>query len=258
MVVKRVQYFEEPLFIECFSPHPDYQFTPPVSRTVEGVRPFIDKLEAAARGQKLAIAKWLIEPGSVTEPGQPVAEIERVPPDNRNARIMAPCSGKVSETAASKLPSGQFAIPDGPLFTLKTYSANGDSADPFQELRAACDALNTAAQRHTAPSAAVTRRVAAPAAAARPAAVPWYAKTMTFGVFAIFFLVCVAIGVMLSILGIELYEIVNTKQFVNPFDDPGLLAWTSAIGLLFVVLVAARVLSHKSKAFMAGLPRRTK
>ena len=59
--------------------------------------------------------------------------IECVPPDNRTAHIVAPCSGKVSATAAKKLASGQFAIPDGPLFTLKTYSANGETADAFQD-----------------------------------------------------------------------------------------------------------------------------
>jgi type IV secretory pathway TraG/TraD family ATPase VirD4 len=35
MVVRRAHYFEDPLFIECFSPNPDYEFMPPVSRSVE-------------------------------------------------------------------------------------------------------------------------------------------------------------------------------------------------------------------------------
>jgi hypothetical protein len=156
MAVRRLHYFEDPLFIECFSPHPDHQFMPPVSRSVDGIRPLIDQLETATRGQKLTIAKWLIEPGSVTEPGQPVAVIERVPPDNRTAHIMAPCFGKVSETAANG------TIPDGPLFTLKTYSADTETADPFQELRAACDALNAPPPR-TAAQPTVATRTAAPA-----------------------------------------------------------------------------------------------
>jgi hypothetical protein len=81
----------------------------------------------------------------VTEPGQPVAAIERVPPDNRTAHIMAPCLGKVSATAASNsLPSGEYAIPHGPLFTTKSYpDSDGQNGgiDPFQELREACAAL---------------------------------------------------------------------------------------------------------------------
>jgi len=143
-VVQRMHYFEEAQFIDCFSPHPDHKFVPAVTRTIGGIRPLIETLEAAPNGRRLTITKWFIEPGSVTIPGQPAATIERVPRDNRAVHIAAPYFGKVTATAATgenRLSSAEWRIPDGLLFAVKTYDEQDNGIDPFFELREACRSL---------------------------------------------------------------------------------------------------------------------
>jgi len=144
LVVKRAHYFEDLLFIDCFPPHPDHRFLPAVPHTVEGVRPLIDTLEAAMNGGRLTITKWFIEAGELAASPQAAAKIERVPPDNRIVHIEVPCIGKVSATAATPqylLPSGEYVIPDAPLFTVKNYLGGKGGIDPLRELREACRAL---------------------------------------------------------------------------------------------------------------------
>ncbi|MDP9128471.1 MAG: type IV secretory system conjugative DNA transfer family protein [Pseudomonadota bacterium] len=138
LTVKRTHYFEDPQFIDCFSPHPDHRFLPAVPYSIEGIQPFIEKLEAARNGARLTIAQWFVEPGKVTIPGQLAATIEQVPPDNRTVHIPVPYAGKVSETA--KL------LSDGALFTVRNYSGQTSDIDPFEELRAACRALEKPAK----------------------------------------------------------------------------------------------------------------
>jgi type IV secretory pathway TraG/TraD family ATPase VirD4 len=142
LMVRRVHYFEDPQFIGCFSPHPDHEFMAAAPNIVGGIRPLIETLEAAMKnGGRLTIAQWFIETGKPAFPGQLAATIERVPPDDRTVHIPVPCLGKVAELASTnRLPSGEYAIPDGALFAVKTY-AQGIDIDPFRELREACQAL---------------------------------------------------------------------------------------------------------------------
>jgi type IV secretory pathway TraG/TraD family ATPase VirD4 len=147
LMVRRSQYFEDPLFIDCFSPHPDHEFLPARCHTVAGIRPLIETLEAHmlpnGTGEKrLTIMRWLIEPGKSTTAGEAAARIEKVPPDNRTVFIHSPHTGKVAETAAAqnRLAPGEYAIPDGALFTVKSYSGSGTNIDPFAELRLAAQA----------------------------------------------------------------------------------------------------------------------
>ncbi|MGH7139812.1 MAG: type IV secretory system conjugative DNA transfer family protein, partial [Pirellulales bacterium] len=160
LVVKRAHYFDDPQFIDCFSPHPDHAFLPAVPHSVDGIRPLIDTLERATNGRRLTIARWLIHAGDVTIPGQPAAVIERVPPDDRTVYIPVPYFGKVSETAPkNRLPSGEYAIPDGAaLFTIKTRNGEAPAFNPLHELREACAALEKLNQRTAVPPP----RVAAP------------------------------------------------------------------------------------------------
>jgi type IV secretory pathway TraG/TraD family ATPase VirD4 len=142
LIVRRTNYFEDPEFIDCFSPHPDHKFLSPACYTLSTIRPLIQKLEAGTNGNRLTFAQWFIEPGTVTKSGQVAARIERVPPDSRTVHIHVPRTGKVSETAARNLlPSGEYPIPDEPLFTVKSY-ATEDQTDPVYELREACRAFD--------------------------------------------------------------------------------------------------------------------
>ena len=50
LTVKRTHYFEDPQFIDCFSPHPDHTFLSAVPYAVEGIQPLIETLEAAMNG----------------------------------------------------------------------------------------------------------------------------------------------------------------------------------------------------------------
>ena len=146
LVVRRTHYFDDPQFIDCFSPHPDHKFLAPASYTVGGIRPIIDALEAVSR-KPLTIAKWLIKAGQVERPNQAAAIIEHVPPDNRTVSIYIPYPGKVTQTAnvpENLLPSGEYAIPGWPLFTIKNYpdaAQEFSGIDPFSELREALNAL---------------------------------------------------------------------------------------------------------------------
>jgi hypothetical protein len=145
LVLRRTHYFEDLLFIDCFSPHPDHTFQPAIPNIVEGIRPFIDRLEAVMNGGRLTISKWFITAGDLTAPSQAAAKIDRVPPDNRTVFIQVPCSGKVTATAATfqnKLSSGEYWIPQGPLFTVKNYHGQNAGVDPFRDLREACLALD--------------------------------------------------------------------------------------------------------------------
>jgi hypothetical protein len=163
LMVRRSHYFEDAQFIDCFSPHPDHAFLPAIANTVGGILPLIKKLEAAMNGKRLTIAQWYIEPGKLTIPGRLAAKIEDVPPDNRIVHIPVPYSGKVSETAArqnTKLSSGRWRIPDGPLFTVKNYGAQNNGIDPFSELREACRAIERkAAPKESAPAASELLRL---------------------------------------------------------------------------------------------------
>ena len=125
---------------------------------VAGIRPLIDQLEAVSR-KRLTIAKWFIKTGEVgeLEPFSPVpaaAIIKHVPPDNRTVQIYIPHSGKVTQTAAvpeNLLPSGEYAIPEWPLFTIKNYRAyECIDIDPFFELRVALKACAKSRQEHAA------------------------------------------------------------------------------------------------------------
>jgi type IV secretory pathway TraG/TraD family ATPase VirD4 len=149
LVVRRTNYFEDLEFIDCFSPHPDHKFLAPASYTVGGIRPLINQFEAVSR-KRLTIAKWFIktgEIGQVERPNQAAAVIEHIPPDNRTISIHIPYSGKVTQTAAvpeNLLPSGNYAIPESPLFTIKNYpdaTQEFSGIDPFAELREALKAL---------------------------------------------------------------------------------------------------------------------
>jgi type IV secretory pathway TraG/TraD family ATPase VirD4/TPR repeat protein len=140
MVAFRKNYFEDVQFIDCFSPHPDHQWRPAISHSVDGIRPLLDTLETATNGRRLTIARWLIERGKVVFPGQPAAIIERVPPDDRTVRIFVPCLGKVAAIAKTMLSSGEYPTPDGALFVVKSYQETSD-IDPLRELREACRAL---------------------------------------------------------------------------------------------------------------------
>jgi hypothetical protein len=143
VVLRRTHYFEDLQFIDCFSPHPDHEFLPAVPHVIEiddEIRELISKLEAEAGGHRMQIARWLIAPGELANPSQPAASIDRVPPGSRTVHIKT-LAGKVMATAATPqnaLPSGEYWIPDGPIFTVKNYSGGKSGIDPFEELRDAC------------------------------------------------------------------------------------------------------------------------
>jgi len=185
LVVKRTHYFEDVQFIDCFSPHPDHKFLPAVPHVVDGIRPLLDVLEAAMGGHRLTIAKWFIGSGEpLTMPGCTAATIARVPPDNRIVQIITPCPGKVIETAGSQqnmLPSGEYWIPDGPLFTVKTYP-NDDGQDlgidPFRELREACAALQQVKQRIQQPTPQGIEPVPQQTLKLPSSSVPWWKKKL--------------------------------------------------------------------------------
>lgn len=148
MAVRRTHYFEDVQFIDCFSPHPDHKFRPAVARRFQAsyARPLIEELEAAMNGKRLTISQWLVQPGTVTDPNQVVARIERVPPDNRTVCLRVPYYGKVSETAetsANRLATGEYAIPGQTFFEIKSYqdSLADDQGAAFNELLNACIAL---------------------------------------------------------------------------------------------------------------------
>jgi hypothetical protein len=142
--VRRTHYFQDPQYIDCFSPHPDHTFIPALSKSIEGLPRFINALQQsmnpslmAAAPQRLfgdgtlSIAQWFVRPGTVVVAGQPVIKIDRVAPDLRSVRVYVPSSGKVTKIASSGLASDE-------LLTIKTYEENGNGADPFFELRQAC------------------------------------------------------------------------------------------------------------------------
>jgi type IV secretory pathway TraG/TraD family ATPase VirD4 len=142
LIVRRAHYFEDLQFIDCFSPHPDHEFLAPCSYMLDGIRPLIDRLQAAA-GRSLTISTWFIKAGDLSEAAAPIAQIDHVPPDNRTASIYTLYSGKVTQTAAvseNLLPSGDYIIPEWPLLTVKNYpNAPQEFAavDPFFELEEA-------------------------------------------------------------------------------------------------------------------------
>ena len=145
LIVRRTNYFDDPQFIDCFSEHPDHAFKSALPYKVEGIGPLIQTLEKAMAGKRLAISKWFIKTGKLTEPGNAAAKIECVPPDNRTVHIKIPYFGKVSRTAeaGNELSTGGYAIPNGLLFSVKNYPdiEQPGGLDPFQELREACHAL---------------------------------------------------------------------------------------------------------------------
>jgi type IV secretory pathway TraG/TraD family ATPase VirD4 len=150
LMVRRTHYFEDLQFIDCFSPHPDHKFLAPASYMAGGIRPLIEQLEAVSR-KRLTIAKWYIKTGEVGQlkrRNQPAALIKHVPPDDRTVSIHITYSGKVTQTAAVRenlLPSGEYAIPEWPLFTIKNYpdaAQEFSGLDPFYQLR---DALKACA-----------------------------------------------------------------------------------------------------------------
>jgi hypothetical protein len=75
-----------------------------------------------------------------------MARIERVPPDSRTVYIEAPCSGKVISTVGTpenRLRSGEYSIPDGPAFTIRSYTDEDDiEIDPLRQLDEADAALS--------------------------------------------------------------------------------------------------------------------
>ncbi len=145
LMVRRTHYFEDAQFIGCFSPHPDHKFLKPASHMVGGIRPLIDQLEAEG-GKRLTIAEWFIKVGQTTHPGQLAARIDHVPPYNQTVFIYTTYSGKVAQTAAvaeNLLSSGEYAIPEWPLFTIENYphtARRQSGEDPFLELHLALKA----------------------------------------------------------------------------------------------------------------------
>ena len=113
-------------------------------------------------GKRLAISKWFIKPGNLTQPGNAAAKIDGVPPDNRTVHIKVPYLGKVSRTAeaGNELASGGYAIPNGLLFSVKNYPdvEQPREIDPFQELREACRALENQQSRAAVPPQSISTR----------------------------------------------------------------------------------------------------
>jgi hypothetical protein len=122
MVAFRKNYFEDVQFIDCFSPHPDHKWQAAISHPVDGIGPLIAALEAATNGRRLTVTRWLIERGKIVFPGQAAAIIERVPPDDRTVRILVPCMGKATAIAKAVLPSGEYPVSDGALFSRRRPS----------------------------------------------------------------------------------------------------------------------------------------
>ena len=120
---------------------------------MEGIGALIQTLEKAMEGKRLAISKWFIKTGKVTEPGNRRRRLTCAP-DNRTVHIRIPYFGKVTRTAdaGNELSSGGYAIPNGLLFSVKNYPDIEQPAglDPFQELREACHALEQQQQSRAA------------------------------------------------------------------------------------------------------------
>lgn len=143
VVVHRTHYFEDLEFIDCFSPHPDHAFLPPVEERVAGIGPLIDQLEAV-KGSRLTISPWFIAKGTVVKAGAAAARIDNSPPDNRTLHLLMPVDGKTSYMGSPADQLGQpgsFHIPLGVMYKVKHYGDPGQAVDPFAELRAACAAL---------------------------------------------------------------------------------------------------------------------
>ena len=147
LVVRRTHYFEDPLFIGSFLPHPDHAFSLGVVRAVNGWQPVFKELESYMKvpGDKpngyipLKIKEWLVKPGAFVTAGQVLAQINGATPylwgDGQMsgvryfaAEIKAPCDGMVTATA-DLLPA-----PGHPLLVVKSY-APGQEVDPLGELR---------------------------------------------------------------------------------------------------------------------------
>ena len=134
MIVRRMNYFEDPFFIDCFSPHPDHVFTPAVSYSLEGKLLWEQLENADARDE---ITKWLLAPGQVAIHGQVAAIVG----DDPSARLFVPLFGKVTATACVpfyRFPDGNIRSPTTHLFTVKSYPqwTQDSGVDPFAEIRA--------------------------------------------------------------------------------------------------------------------------
>jgi type IV secretory pathway TraG/TraD family ATPase VirD4 len=138
MIVRRVNYFEDPLFIDCFSPHPENGITRAVSYSLSAK--LLEQEMRASTLPSITAAEWLIAPGQIVLPGEAAAAIDGGPPDNPAVHILIPWFGKV--TTAPKLeefPDGEgYRIPDGNVFTVKNYPECDQDfgIDPFAEIRA--------------------------------------------------------------------------------------------------------------------------
>jgi hypothetical protein len=242
-MVRRTHYFEDLQFIDCFSPHPDHKFLAPVSYMVQGIRPLIEQLEAVGR-KRLTIAKWFIRTGEVGQlepfsPAPAAAIIKHVPPDNRTVSIYIPYSGKVTQTAAvpeNLLPSGDYAIPEWPLFTIKNYRAAQSCIhiDPFFQLREALKACAVSRQEHAAAREKQVAHERTDAAIESEKTRPWnHTDLVFFSSLLLPTMKSMLLGLGFIIPVIELDAFKDVGHLINPFERawlifPLLLAFTVA------------------------------
>jgi type IV secretory pathway TraG/TraD family ATPase VirD4 len=142
LMVRRVHYFEDAQFIDCFSPHPDHGFVSAFETRIEGLLPLISELEAAMEGRRVQIAEWLTQPQRLVTGGQQVARIDDVPRRGNQLYLYAPCDGKALKFGETGEMAASGAAVVDPLLSVKYYDGNeGNRFDPLQDLRAACKRL---------------------------------------------------------------------------------------------------------------------
>jgi type IV secretory pathway TraG/TraD family ATPase VirD4 len=235
LIIKRVNYFQDPLYIDCFSPDlENHKFQPAVEKTLTSIRPLVQLLEGSMKGRKLTISEWFIKEGSVLMPSSAVLEIKGVPPDNRTVRIGTPCMGKVTMTAAlpqNRLSSGEYAIPDGPLFTVKAYPGSESGVDPVGQLRQACRDLPKLqeSQESQPPTPKIPRQVVTPPAQKlSPSLLDWVVR-LAFAV-VIALMVSFGAGLMMS----ESNSVVTVYSASTIATAKPIAFWVAFIGFMGV------------------------
>jgi type IV secretory pathway TraG/TraD family ATPase VirD4 len=153
VVVHRRHYFEDLQFIDCFSPHPDHKFLPPVTEEITGVKPLLDMLENANGGVSLQ-AKCPIVPDQVVKAGEIALLVHGVPYDGRSVPVRVPCDAKAVKVlglSAAQYPDGPKTLSNGALLTLKHYGQAGERFDPLAELNEACQRILAGSQTPSLP-----------------------------------------------------------------------------------------------------------
>jgi type IV secretory pathway TraG/TraD family ATPase VirD4 len=141
VALRRVNYYEDFLFMGLFDPHPDHPFTGPKELTVDGANIGVLFL-SLFKPLNLSVTEWRIKPGQMVMAGEP-ALVVGTKGGAASARITVPRAGMVVE-----VPGQNNAMPEGPLFSMLYYEDGAAVLDPFAELAEYFGKFRTLLEKH--------------------------------------------------------------------------------------------------------------